>query len=156
MPGYKELMRLIRQGKSPDEILQKFRMPPSKFRRMLNGKQIQAYLQLEEELAAEIVGHKTAAGILPVAERLRELMRAENVETSRKVCIALLSEGLRNFEADHLKDQSNAQLPPWKLLEPANSQATPQSAGPGAPRPDRPSQSPPKLHGKLPTKAKSP
>lgn len=125
MPSYKELMKLIRQGKSPAEILEEMPMPPSRLRRMLNGKRMQALLKLEEEIAAELVCHNTATGIFAVAERLNELTKAQNAETARKVCLALLGEGLRNAEGDQPTEQAAAGPPPWKLLEP---QANPSPA----------------------------
>ncbi|MCK4601152.1 MAG: hypothetical protein KAU28_01715 [Phycisphaerae bacterium] len=115
MPSYKDLLKLIQQGKSPAEIIERMPMPPSKFRRMLGGKHMQARLKLEADLAAAVVSHKTTTGVHNVAKRLIQLMQTKNPETVRKVCLALLSEGLQTVEADQ-PSAPRCEPPPWMQL----------------------------------------
>ena len=95
MPSYKDLLKLMRQGKSPQEILDRLPMRPSHLKRMLWGKRFRDALKMREDLAVRMVAHQMAAGVHDVAERFSELLETGSSETVRKVCLALLHEGLR-------------------------------------------------------------
>jgi len=95
MPSYKDLLQLLRKGKSPAQIVRALQMPPSHWRRMINGKRFQDALRLEETLAAVIATHGIASGVHGAADRFGELLVSDKPETSRKVALAILHEGLR-------------------------------------------------------------
>ncbi len=94
MPSYKDLLKMIRQGKSPREIHERLQMRPSHWRRMLAGKRFQDALHTREELSGVLALHRMASGVSRAAGRLGDLMDSQNCETVRKVCLALLNEGL--------------------------------------------------------------
>ncbi|MDY6914304.1 MAG: hypothetical protein SVT52_07610 [Planctomycetota bacterium] len=122
MPSYKELLELIRDGRSTREIFASFSpMWPSRMRRLLASKRLRKALELEESLAATVVGHRTATGVAGVAERLFELAESEKDETARKACIDLLKEGLQHNDdaaanPDLYELVRKGKLPPWVLL----------------------------------------
>ncbi len=118
MPSYKDLMKLIRAGLSPEEIMARLDVWPSQMRRMLTSQRLMEELALQERLAREIVRHQTASGVHTVAAKLREIAFGERTETARKACLTLLAEGLRGGDeapaADHSAD-------PMALLTPAGA-----------------------------------
>lgn len=98
MPSYKYLLKLIREGKTPDQIVQLMPMGPSRWRRMLKIKRFREELAVAESLAAVMAVHKVAIGVQCAAERFGELMDCDKPETARKVAVALLREGLQYGE----------------------------------------------------------
>jgi len=120
-------MQLIKKGKAPEEILKQLSMPPSKFQRMMSSKRLQAWLKMEEQLASAIVGHKIAADVVKVAERLTQLMEDKSPETARKVCLALLNEATQAEVKKETSKDTSEKTPPWMLIEPAYG--TPKSHG---------------------------
>jgi len=96
MPSYKDLLMLIRSGKPPLEIIAQLDVPPSRLRRMLHGKRLQAEIDLERQLASAVAGYKTTAGAGEVVGKLSRLTRTKSPETVRKVCLALLNEAIRS------------------------------------------------------------
>jgi len=140
MPKSEELMKLIRRGASPEEIMERFKMPPSRLRRMLRGKHLQERLRLAEDIAAEVVVHQTAAGVYDAARRLIELMASEKVETARKVGFALLSEGMQicqENDAADLRKAAPSPVRPADLLVPLDMQPPRAPAGRPARRPGK-------------------
>jgi hypothetical protein len=95
MPSYKDLLRLLREGKSPDEIARIMPMRLSHWRRMINGKRFQDALKIEEDLAAVMAAHGIASGVHGAAGRFAELLVSDKPETARKVALAILHEGLK-------------------------------------------------------------
>jgi hypothetical protein len=108
MPGYKDLLRLIRSGKGPAEIIAELNCSPTELRRMLRGKRFRDALALERQLAATVARHKTAAGAGEVVSKLSHLTRTKNPETVRKVCVALLNEAVRGADDDAEPTDENA------------------------------------------------
>jgi len=94
MATYKDLLKCIRTGLSPQEIMDRLDVCPSKLRTMLAGKKLANRLAAEAQLARQIVRHQTAADVQTVAAKLREIAFGEKSETARKACLALLAEGL--------------------------------------------------------------
>lgn len=126
MPSYKDILQMIREGKSAPEIYRRLKMRPSHWGRMLAGKRFQAALRSREDLAGVLAVHKIASGVGGAAGRLTELMDSDSAETVRKVCLALLSEGLQGVsvggEADGADDPGGGQpeAQPWTLLRPVD------------------------------------
>ena len=98
MPSYKYLLKLIREGKTPAQIMELMPMRPGRWRRMLNRKRFREELAIAESLAAVMAVHRVATGVQSAAERFSELMECDKPETARKVAIALLREGLHHEE----------------------------------------------------------
>jgi len=94
MPSYKDLLKLIGQGLSPDEIIDRLGVTPYRLQQLMSNKYLAEHLKLQEELARTVVRHQTATGILPVAQRLREIAFGEGSETARKACVMLLGDAL--------------------------------------------------------------
>ncbi len=126
MPRYQELLALIRSGKSPKEIMKAMPIPPSRMRRLKSS------LKIERELTGLVVSHCTVTQVHDVFKRFVELMEDENPETARKVCLALINEGLQSSRISISQDdspdtQQQPRLKPWTLLKPAT--APPSSIG---------------------------
>jgi hypothetical protein len=95
MPSYKDLLKLLREGKTPEEIVRRMNMRPSHWRRMLSGKRMRDALKMEEDISVLMAVHRIAAAVEGAADKFTELMDTDSPETARKVCLALLHEGLR-------------------------------------------------------------
>ncbi len=107
MASYRDLIKFIREGKTPDEIMQLMPMRPSKWRRMLSSKSFREKLAIAESLAAVMAVHQVATGVQCAAARFSELMDCDKPETARKVAMALLREGLHSQQdpLDELDDE---------------------------------------------------
>lgn len=108
MPTHKDLVKLIRAGLSPQEIMDRLDICPSKLRRMLAGKKLANRLAAEVQLARQIVRHQTAADVQTVAGKLREIAFGEKTETARKACLALLAEGLGCYAGENASPAAEA------------------------------------------------
>ncbi len=117
MPSYVELLKWIREDKTSAQIMELFEGHPYQLRRALNSKRLREQLRLDEQLAAAIAAHKTAAVVSEMANRLVELAEGTNVETARKAALALLSEGTLAARTD-TQAQYPAQAAPAQLLIP--------------------------------------
>ena len=117
MPSYMELLKWIREGKTSAQIMELFEGHPYQLRRALNSKRLREQLRLDEQLAAAVASHKTAACVSEMANRLAELAEGTNVETARKAALALLSEGTLAARTD-AQAQHPAQTAPAQLLVP--------------------------------------
>ena len=120
MPSHEDLLKLISEGASPREILQRFKLPPSRLKRILRGKRFRSALRLQEELAALLAGHEIGASAHEVAKRLTELLGARQPETVRKVCLSMLRQCLRNTPSRKREDasQSLENAEPSAVIEP--------------------------------------
>ena len=116
MPTYHDLLDRIRRGATSEEILRELCLRPSHFRRMLRGKRLRAALRLEADLAETLAGHRIASGAGQAADRFAALLEAESDETVRKVCLALLHEGLHG--AASASGVGGQTAGPWRLLHP--------------------------------------
>jgi len=118
MPSYKELLRLLREGKSPGQIAHLMKMRPSRWRRMLGGKRFRDALATEEKLAAVIAAHNISSGVNDAADRFAELLHSEKPETSRKVALALLHQGLAAARRQPARPGQAGAAEPACVLEP--------------------------------------
>jgi len=116
MPSYKDLLKLMHDGCSPREILERMPMPPSHLKRMLGGKRLRDALRMREELAAALAVHEIAAGVHGVTGRFTELLDSQRPETVRKVCLALLHEGLHKPRRRAKAAGAALTVKPWMLL----------------------------------------
>ncbi len=100
MASYKQLLKLIRSDAKPSRIREKMGLPPSRLRRMMAGKRFRTELKLEVELSAAAATYRQGVGAQRLARRLFELAESEKDETARKVCLALLTQGLQQAGQD--------------------------------------------------------
>ena len=89
MASYKELLKLIHEGKAPLEIMAAVSSPPSKLKRMLCGSRLAAQMELERQLSGRMGRHRLAASLHHLIDRRLELVDNENVETARKAAESL-------------------------------------------------------------------
>ena len=135
MPSYKDFLKLLREGTPPDQIVSRMGMRPSHWRRMLRGKRLRDALKIEEDISVAMAIHRIASAVQCAADRFTNLMDADNGETVRKVCLALLHEGLQSAQTakqspgepsgqgDQQTDPSHTPAP-WTLLRPTRKTAT--------------------------------
>ena len=122
MPSYKELLGLLKEGKSPSQIIDLLDMRPSRWRKMIEGKRFRDALATEEQLAAIMAAHGIAAGMHDAAERFSELLTCDKPETVRKVALALLHEGLAAAGREgESAPAASPQLNVWDAREEAES-----------------------------------
>ena len=119
MPSYKDLLRLLRKGKTPREIISFLEMRPSRWRKMIEGKRFKDTLGTEEQLSAIMAAHDIAAGVHDAAERFAELLTCDKPETVRKVALALLPEGLAAAACQRNQDApaGPARLSAWSTTD---------------------------------------
>ena len=116
MASYKDVLRMLRKGESPERIVRLMEMRPSHWKRMLNGKRFRDALRTEEDLAAVIASHAVSLGMHSAAERFGELLGSDKPETARKVALAILHQGLRRYKgkrAGKLRPHAKADQLPW-------------------------------------------
>jgi DNA-binding MarR family transcriptional regulator len=122
MPGYRDLLKLLRKGKKPSEIMEELEIPPSRLRRMLASEGFKREIKLEKQLTRTMTSLQSARGSLAALERLGQLLLAENEETARKVCMSLLEEDRELAELLAAETRpgggSPAPLAPWMKLTP--------------------------------------
>ncbi len=90
-----EILQLIREGKTADQIMSQFSGNLAELKRVMSTRIFRRQLLTERELAAMVAAHQTAAGASKFTNRLVELANGSNGETARKACLALLSEGMQ-------------------------------------------------------------
>ncbi|MHC4983352.1 MAG: hypothetical protein ACYTF6_09320, partial [Planctomycetota bacterium] len=73
MPGYKDMLELIGQGKSPKEILEILSVAPSKLRRMLGSKRLNSYLETERDVSRKLAAQGLLGGLHRMVRRCREI-----------------------------------------------------------------------------------
>lgn len=93
MATYKDLLKLMQQGLSAEEVMLRLDVCPSKLRRMLRSEKLIDQLTVQEELAQRIARHQTATDVQTMTAKMREIALGETTETARKACLALLAEG---------------------------------------------------------------
>jgi hypothetical protein len=125
MAGWKDLLALIREGLDAQAIMDRLHLPPSRLQRLVESRRLREALDAEAELAAALARHRTAGAVDRTAKRLHELAASEKDETARRVCEALLAEGLRGgseeaelLDALSLEDMVRLEkLPSWVVRE---------------------------------------
>ena len=134
MASYKDLLTAIREGRSPREIIEQLRLNPSQTHRLLNCKTLHRHLRMEEQIAAMIVSHETAAAAHLVVRKLLELLDSGSAETTRKVCRALLNEAMHTDEQD---GEPSAPASPAAALRRLTDSAATSLTVPSGPKTDR-------------------
>jgi hypothetical protein len=89
MASYKDVLKLIREGKSPAEVLAAIPGPPSVVKRVLCGRRFAAQLEMERQMSGRLGRHQLAVALHHLIQRRLELVDDENVETARKAAESL-------------------------------------------------------------------
>jgi hypothetical protein len=84
MASYKDVLKLIQEGKTPLEIMAAIPGPPSKVRRILCGSRFAAQLEMERQLSGRMGKHRLAVSLHRLIQRRLELVDGEDSETARK------------------------------------------------------------------------
>ncbi|HUS46554.1 MAG TPA: hypothetical protein VM098_00430 [Phycisphaerae bacterium] len=98
MPGYKEMLELIRQGKGPEEILKTLATHPSRVRTLLSSKRLNQRLELEKDMSRKLAAYQLGSGIHKMIDRCRELAEEAGSETARKAAEGLLEQAKQRFD----------------------------------------------------------
>jgi len=99
MASYKDVLRMLRKGESPQRIVRLLDIRPSQWRRILSGKRFRDALRIEEDLASVIASHAVSLETHSAAEKFSELLASDKPETARKVALAILHQGLSRTKA---------------------------------------------------------
>lgn len=95
MASYRAVLQLIQKGCPLEEIIRTLLLRPSQLKRLLQRKRFREALEMQESLAVVMAIHEVSIGVHGAVGRLNALMReCDKPETVRKVCLALLREGL--------------------------------------------------------------
>jgi len=104
MPGYRDLLRLIHKGKSPEEIIAALDVYPSRLRRILASKRARSRLELEKEISRKLAARKLGAGIHQMVERCREIAGDGDGDTARKAAEGLIERAKEQLEKTPSQD----------------------------------------------------
>ena len=86
---YKDVLRMIRAGKSPAQIMAAVPGKPYRLKRMLCGPRFAADLEMERQLSGRLGRHRLAVSLHHLIERRLQLVDNEDAETSRKAAETL-------------------------------------------------------------------
>jgi hypothetical protein len=104
MASYKNMLELIRQGKSPEEILKTLSLRPSDLRRILTSKRLNAELELERDISRKIAARDIGSAVHEMVGRCRAIALDGNNETARKAAEGLLEMARQKFERTPSQD----------------------------------------------------
>ena len=90
MASYRDLQKLVREGKSIQEIQDALKISTVAMQRMLSGKKLQRALAADREMAAQLASHRLVTATERIVERCLQLIEAEDDETARRVAMELL------------------------------------------------------------------
>jgi len=90
MATYRDLLKLVREGKSNQEIQDAMKISTLAMQRMLSGKKIQRALAADREMTALLATHRLVTATERIVERCLQLIEADNDETARRVSMELL------------------------------------------------------------------
>ena len=90
MATYRELLKLVREGKSNQEIQDALKISTVAMQRLLSGKKIQRALAADREMSAQLATHRLVTATERIVERCLQLIEADNDETARRVAMELL------------------------------------------------------------------
>jgi hypothetical protein len=79
MASYKDILKLVREGKTPQEIRAAIPGPPSAVRRLLTSPRLVASLELDRNLSVRLARHRLSAAMHHLIERRLELVDDENL-----------------------------------------------------------------------------
>jgi len=98
MPGYKDLLELMVQGKSPREIIAAMGLCPSQVRRILGRPRLRQRLELERDLSRKAAAAKLGGGIDQMVECCRRIALDGAGETARKAAEGLIEQARQRLE----------------------------------------------------------
>jgi hypothetical protein len=81
---YKDVLRMIRAGKSPAQIMAAVPGKPYRLKRMLCGPRFAAELEMERQLSGRLGRHRLAVSLHHLIERRLQLVDDVDAETARK------------------------------------------------------------------------
>ncbi len=84
MASYKDILKLIREGKSPQEIRAAIPGPPSVVVRPRSGARLAAALEMDRNMAGRLGRHRLAVALHHLIERRLQIVDGENLEVARK------------------------------------------------------------------------
>ena len=134
MAKYRELMKLIREGRSAQEVVEKMGLSPSLLRRLLECRRMRDEFLLERQLSERLLAHRKACGRPAVFTRMGELLAAEKAETTRRACLDLLALPPESVETDpNTRAVARRRRKPRKAPGAAATDPPPQGEGPARP-----------------------
>jgi hypothetical protein len=86
---YKDVLRMIRAGKTPAQIMAAVPGKPYRLKRMLCGPRFAAELEMERQLSGRLGRHRLAVNLHHLIERRLQLVDDEDAETARKAAETL-------------------------------------------------------------------
>ena len=125
MPGYKDLLELMRQGKSLEDIIASLGVYPSVLRRILGRQRLRERLELERDLSRKLAARKLGREIHQMVDRCREIAQAGEGDTARKAAESLLERAKERLERTPSQELlvslvRKGQLPQSVLFEETN------------------------------------
>jgi hypothetical protein len=112
MASYKDVLKLIQEGKTPLEIMAAIPGPPSKLRRILQSSHFAADMEFERLMSVRMGKHRLAVSLHHLIQRRLELVDGEDSETARKAAENLTdtySGPVRTKTAKELREEAEVQ-----------------------------------------------
>ena len=115
MARWQELCELLMDKElTPQKIVEKLGVKPSRLKQMLESKRLAGRLELVEQIAAVRADHTILLAVEAAADKLAALA-AKDTETGRKACLDVLAQG-RLVRTEHESARSGRKLERWHNL----------------------------------------
>ena len=115
MACWQDLYRMLVEEKlSAEEIVGQLGVQPSRLKRMLASKRLNAKLRAAELVASKQAGYGLVVGVGSTARKLKDLTGADKPETARRACLDVLTTAREIHDAERAREQRAArQRAPW-------------------------------------------
>ena len=115
MAKWQDLCELLMDKElTPQKIVEKLGVKPSRLKQMLESKRLAGRLELVEQIAAVRADHTILLAVEAAADKLAALA-AKDTETGRKACLDVLAQG-RLVRTEHESARSGRKLERWHNL----------------------------------------
>jgi len=127
MPGWRDLMTMLRADAAPERIVRTLRVRPSRMRELLGSRRLREALEVERQVAEAQRNAAAQRRAERMLDRLEELATSGETETARKACSEVLAVSRQEAGDAAGGLDAPAELPPWRLLD--RPQTQPMSQG---------------------------
>lgn len=104
---------LLNEDLSPQEIVSRLNVRPSRLRQLLAGKRLAARLQVAESVANRQAGHAVVSAVASAVRQLTALTSSNKDETARKSCLDVINTGRQVYKKEVNSQKEVSVRPPW-------------------------------------------
>ncbi len=99
---------LVKEKLSAEEIVSQLGVSPSRLKRMLASKRLNAKLRAAELVANKQAGYGLVVGVGSTARKLKDLTGADKPETARRACLDVLTTAREIHDAERAREEQAA------------------------------------------------